>query len=123
MPRRRTKGPGLGATGRVDRDELEFVASLTPDDAMRVGQVFLNAVAAAVSLGHDSPNGLMEYVARPGEDDPMARIVWDAFAATRFGDDRADDAVDELIRFTWRTGIAHDVAEAMAVGDAGSRRC
>lgn len=100
-------------TGRSVRlSETHFVEGLTDEEVHEAGVAVLMAIGVAVSLGHNSPNGMMDYVPRP--EDPMRAIVWDAFAATRLDVWKAE-AQDSLIRFASQRGILDAVARAASV--------
>lgn len=103
----------LEGRGGVTREETIFTHALTEADVMRAGEAVLMAIGTAVSLGHESPSGLMDYVPRPdAESDPVGRAVWDAFASTRmagYADSRAD-----LVRFACQRGVIDAVARAVA---------
>lgn len=96
--------------GGFTRDEASFVEGITPGDVMKAGAAFLMAVGNCAHLGHNSPNGMMDYVARP--EDEIQALVWDAFAATKIGDD-AHAASDRLYKFAAQRGLLDAVAAAM----------
>lgn len=100
-----------GAYG-VRRSETHFTHGLTPEEVIRAGEAVLMMIGASVALGHVSPNGIMDYANRPGDDDPIGGIVWDAFASTRIGDGW-DESRANLIRFASQRGLLDAVAEAV----------
>lgn len=98
----------------VRRSETTFTHGLTPEDVIRAGEAVLMFIGSSVALGHVSPNGLMDYAARPDDDDdPIGGIVWDAFASTRAGGSW-DEARANLIRFAGQRGLLDAVGEAIA---------
>ena len=101
-----------GAYG-VRRSETHFTHDLTPEDIIRAGEAVLMMIGASVNLGHVSPNGLMDYTARPGDDDPIGRVVWDALASTRIGSGW-DESRANLIRFSGQRGLLDAVGEAIS---------
>ena len=96
--------------GGLTRDETATIEGITPEDVMKVGATFLMAVGNCAQLGHNSPNGMIDYVARP--DDEMQALVWDAFAATRIGGD-AHAASGRLWKFAAQRGLLDAIAAAM----------
>ena len=83
---------------------------LTDADIYRAGECVLAAIGTAAALGHNSPNGMMDYVPRP--DDPIAGAVWDAFAATRVGDAWKPERA-RLVEFAHDRGIVDAIAAAV----------
>jgi hypothetical protein len=102
----------LEGTG-VRLSEIQRTHPITPQELQRAGEVILSAIGVCVAMGHNSPNGMMEYAKRPSDaDDPIAAVIWDAFAATRIGDEWAVNR-DNLIRFAWQRGLMDAIAEAV----------
>jgi len=95
----------------LTRADMDFVRGMEPDEVMEVGAAFLMAVGLAASLGHNSPNGMMEYVARPEDGTPQA-IVWDAFAATRL-EPWAREASDRVWKYAGQRGLLDAIAAAV----------
>lgn len=93
----------------VRLSELDFREWLTDEDIYNAGHAVLMHIGVAVSLGHNSPNGAMEYAPRPS--DPIRAAVWDSFAATRMGQ-LGKDAQDDLVRFAAQRGLLEMVAAA-----------
>lgn len=82
---------------------------LTDEEVRRAGDAVLVAIGLMAALGHNSPAGIMDYVERP--DEPMAGIVWDAFAATRFN--QYPESRERLIEFADERGLLDAIADAV----------
>lgn len=97
----------LEGSGGVTVGETMFTHGITPEEITRAGEAVLMAIGTCAALGHVSPNGLMDYVNRD-DLDPIAALVWDAFASTRGN----KEASANLVRFAGQRGLLELVAEA-----------